>query len=97
MAELKHDLQKKDAIDSGGDFKAVGESMDRERLEKRDQFFLAILKKIADDVPSQWAKDMQVVTRSADPAAAPSQAKEPRNTLAKSSTPVKPAPVTKSP
>jgi len=64
---------------------------------------LAILKKIADDIPSEWSKDMQAmqaVTRSADPAAAPSQAKEQGNgRLAKSSAPVKQVspPVTKSP
>jgi hypothetical protein len=100
MAELKHQLQKKDAIDSGGDIDAVGQSMDRERLEKRDQLFLAILKKIADDIPSEWSKDMQAVSRSADPAAAPSQAKEQRNARpARSSAPAKQVSpsVTKSP
>ena len=90
MAELKHQLQKKDAIDSGGDINAVGQSMDRERLEKRDQLLLAILKKIADDIPSEWSKNMQAVTRSADPAPAPSQAKKQRNAQpAKSSASVK--------
>jgi hypothetical protein len=90
MAELKHQLQKKDAIDSGGDINAIGQSMDRERLKKRDHFLLAILKKIADDIPSEWSKNMQAVTRSADPAAAPSQAKEQRSARpAKSSAPVK--------
>jgi hypothetical protein len=53
MAELKHQLQKKDAIDSGGDINAVGQTMARERLEKRDELFLAVLKKIADDIPSE--------------------------------------------
>ena len=75
MAELKHQLQKKDAIDSGGDINAVGQSMDRERL-KRDQLILAILKKIADDIPSEWSKNMPAATQSSDPAAVPSQAKE---------------------
>ena len=85
MAELKHQLQKKDAIDSGGDIDAVGQSMDRERLEDRDQLFLRVLKKIADDIPSEWSKNMQAVTRSADPAA--TQAKEQRARPTKSSAP----------
>jgi len=88
MAELKHQLQKKDAIDSGGDINAIGQSMARERLEKRDDFMLAILKKIADDIPSEWSKNMQAVTRSADPAE-PSQAKEQRNARPAKSAPVK--------
>jgi hypothetical protein len=70
MAELKHQLQKKDATDSGGDIDAVGQSVNRERLEDRDHLFLRILKKIADDIPSEWSNNMQAVTRSADPAAA---------------------------
>ena len=64
--------------------------MERVRLENRDQLLLTILKKIADDIPSEWSKDMQAVTRSADPATAPSQSKEQRDVRpAKSSAPIK--------
>ncbi|MEY9555940.1 hypothetical protein ABIF67_010005 [Bradyrhizobium japonicum] len=92
MAELKYQLQKKDAIDSGGDVNAVGQSMDRERLEKRDELFIRVLKKIADDIPSEWAKQMSAATRSADPAEVPSQAKDQRNARPAKSAPVRQVP-----
>jgi hypothetical protein len=91
MAELKYQLQKKDAIDSGGDVNAVGQSMDRERLEKRDELFIPVLKKIADDIPSEWAKQMSAATPSADPAEVPSQTKDQRNARPAKSAPVKQA------
>jgi hypothetical protein len=89
MAELKYQLQKKDAMDSGGDINAVGQSMDRERLEKRDELFMRVLKKIADDIPSEWTKQMSAATRSADPAEVPSRAKEQRNARPAKSAPAK--------
>jgi hypothetical protein len=89
MAELKHQLQKKDATDSAGDINAIGRSMTRERLERRDELFLAVLKKIADNIPSEWSKNMDAATRSAEPVAAPSQAKELRNARPAKSAPAK--------
>lgn len=70
ISELKYQHQKKDAVDSGGDIKAVGQSLDRESLDKRSQLFLAVLKKIADDVPSEWSKNMGAATQSVDAAKA---------------------------
>ncbi|MGM4959827.1 hypothetical protein [Bradyrhizobium sp. 604_D8_N2_3] len=91
MAELKYQFQKKDAIDSGGDINSVGQSMDQARLEKRDEMFVRVLKKIADDIPSDWSKEMSAATRTAAPAEAPSQAREQRDARPAKSAPVKKA------
>jgi hypothetical protein len=63
MARLKYELQQKDAIDSGGDLNAVGQSMNRMKLDLRSKTFLVLLKKIAEDVPSEWFENMETITK----------------------------------
>jgi hypothetical protein len=60
-AVLKFELGKKDAIDSGGDFDAVGKSVDALNLDERGKFGFGILAKIAEKYPSDWFKQKEKV------------------------------------
>ena len=51
---LKYELGKKDAIDSGGDIHAVGNSVAALNPDDRTEFGLGMLNKIAEKYPSDW-------------------------------------------
>lgn len=78
-ADLKYQMQKKDAVDSGGDIKAVGMSIDAMDLDMRTKFYLGLLKKIADDVPSEWSTNMEKMTDAVKDNAAPVKPNSPRS------------------
>jgi hypothetical protein len=53
-AALKYELGKKDAIDSGGDVNAVGNSVAALNLDARSKMGFGMLDKITDKFPSDW-------------------------------------------
>jgi hypothetical protein len=61
-SELRYVQQTKDANDSGGDINAVGTSFDAMKLDYKTKIALNLLDKIAEKVPSDWAKEMQVIS-----------------------------------
>jgi hypothetical protein len=61
-SELRYMQQTKDANDSGGDINAVGTSFDTMTLDYKTKIALGLLDKIAEKVPSDWAKEMQVIS-----------------------------------
>lgn len=61
-SELRYMQQTKDANDSGGDINAVGTSFDTMKLDYKTRIALNLLDKIAEKVPSDWAKEMQVIS-----------------------------------
>lgn len=94
MAVMKYELQKRDAINSGGDIQALGQSMDRQNLDMRQKFFLLILKKIADDNPSEWSKNMELMTKTmSGDTAAPAQATAPKSAVRPARTAPAPQPM----
>jgi hypothetical protein len=61
-SELRYVQQTKDANDSGGDINAVGTSFNAMKLDYKTKIALNLLDKIAEKVPSDWAKEMQVIS-----------------------------------
>src|SRR5262249_46321603 len=54
-ADLTFQTSKKDAVDSGGDFNAIGQTLSKMLpLDKRTSFGLVILAAVAKDFPSEW-------------------------------------------
>jgi hypothetical protein len=62
-ADLKFQVSKKDAVDSGGDINAVGQTISRMSLDKRMRFGLGILTIVAETFPSRWMQEKQEVQR----------------------------------
>jgi hypothetical protein len=60
-AVLKYELGKKDAIDSGGDINAVGNSVDALNLDMRQRMGFNMLDKIAEKFPSDWVKEKEQI------------------------------------
>ena len=55
-ADLKFQAGKKDAVDSGGDIKAVGQTVGKMNLDKRTRFGLSVLSVIPETFPSDWVR-----------------------------------------
>jgi hypothetical protein len=62
-ADLKFQVSKKDAVDSGGDINAVGQTVSRTSLDKRMRFGLGILTLVAEAFPSQWMRQKEEIQK----------------------------------
>jgi hypothetical protein len=61
--DLKFQASKKDAVDSGGDINAVGQTVSRMSLDKRVRFGLGILTLVAEAFPSQWMQEKEEIQK----------------------------------
>jgi len=62
-ADLKFWAGKKDAVDSGGDINAVGQTIDKMNLDTRMRFGLVVLKAVAETFPSEWVRQQEQIQK----------------------------------
>jgi hypothetical protein len=66
VAHLRYEMNKRDVIDSVGDFDSVGKTFNALILPPRTRFFLGVLDKIAEKFPSDYSRQMQSISRAVD-------------------------------
>jgi len=66
-ADLKFQAGKKDAVDSGGDINAVGQTIDKMNLDTRMRFGLGILRVVAETFPSEWVRQQEQIQKMMKP------------------------------
>lgn len=60
-ADLKFQASKKDAVDSGGEVTAIGQTLSKSNLDNRTRLGLALLAAIAETFPSEWLQQKKQI------------------------------------